>query len=64
MNELRTNYPTTTKEVTMELNFIKSGDYYIPDIKLKTRISVSASGDGCVESICDWHTPLLSPIWC
>ena len=24
-----------TKEVTMELNFIKSGDYYIPDIKLK-----------------------------
>lgn len=35
MNELRTNYPTTTKEVTMELNFIKSGDYYIPDIKLK-----------------------------
>lgn len=25
-----------TKEVTMELNFIKRGDYYIPDIKLKT----------------------------
>lgn len=24
-----------SKEVTMELNFIKSGDYYIPDIKLK-----------------------------
>ena len=24
-----------TKEVTMELNFIKRGDYYIPDIKLK-----------------------------
>ena len=23
------------KEVTMELNFVKSGDYYIPDIKLK-----------------------------
>jgi hypothetical protein len=23
-----------SKEVTMELNFIKSGDYYIPDIKL------------------------------
>ena len=24
-----------SKEVTMELNFIKCGDYYIPDIKLK-----------------------------
>ena len=24
-----------TKEVTMELNFIKCGDYYIPDIRLK-----------------------------
>ena len=24
-----------TKEVTMELNFIKCGDYYVPDIKLK-----------------------------
>ena len=35
MNELRTYQPTTNKEVTMELNFIKSGDYYIPDIKLK-----------------------------
>ena len=35
MNELRSNHTTPTKEVTMELNFIKSGDYYIPDIKLK-----------------------------
>ena len=35
MNELRSNHTTPTKEVTMELNFIKCGDYYIPDIRLK-----------------------------
>lgn len=28
----------------MELRFIKSGDYYIPDIQLQTRISVLESG--------------------
>ena len=35
MNELNPNLNKANKEVTMELNFIKSGDYYIPDIKLK-----------------------------
>lgn len=29
----------------------------------KSRISVSASGDGCVESICDWHTLSYSSNW-
>ena len=28
----------------MELNFIKCGDYYVPDIKLAKRISVSENG--------------------
>ena len=35
MNELHPNLNKANKEVTMELNFIKSGDYYIPDIRLK-----------------------------
>ena len=35
MNELNPNLNKANKEVTMELNFIKSGDYYIPDIKVK-----------------------------
>lgn len=35
MNEPNPNLNKANKEVTMELNFIKSGDYYIPDIKLK-----------------------------
>lgn len=34
MNELKTNHTKTNKEVKMELNFIKCGDYYVPDIKL------------------------------
>lgn len=34
MNELKTNNTKVNKEVAMELNFIKCGDYCIPDIKL------------------------------
>ena len=48
----------------MELNFIKCGDYYIPDIKPKNPNIRIGKWGGCAESICDWHTPLLSPIWC
>lgn len=36
MNELKIHQPEPNKEVAMELNFIKSGDYYISDIKLKS----------------------------
>ena len=34
MNELETNRTKENKEDAMRLNFIKCGDYYIPDIKL------------------------------
>lgn len=35
MNKLKTIQPKANKEVAMELNYIKCGDYYIPDIKLQ-----------------------------
>lgn len=47
----------------MELNYIKCGDYYIPDIKLKNPNIRFGKWGVCARSICDWHTPLLSPKW-
>ena len=37
MNELNTHNTKVNKEDTIKLNFIKCGDYYIPDIKLKNQ---------------------------
>lgn len=34
MKKLKLSMKQIYKEVAMELNFIKCGDYYIPDIKL------------------------------
>ena len=35
MKKLKLSMKQIYKEVAMELNFIKCGDYYIPDIKLR-----------------------------
>ena len=48
----------------MELNFIKCGDYYIPDIKVKNPNILLENGDGCGKSICDWLIRCCSPTWC
>lgn len=48
----------------MELNFIKCGDYYIPDIKLeKPNIRLGKWGRMRREYL-RWHTLSLSPKWC
>lgn len=63
MNELNPNLNKANKEVTMELNFIKSGDYYIPDIKLKNPNIRLGKWGRMRESICDRHTPSYSLKW-
>ena len=51
MNELNPNLNKANKEVTMELNFIKSGDYYIPDIKIAEQLSGGGvGGDSCQQA--------------
>lgn len=61
MNELNPNLNKANKEVTMELNFIKSGDYYIPDIKLKNpNIRLGKWGRMCREYLRQAHPIVFS----
>ena len=63
MNELNTHNTKANKEDTMELNFIKCGDYYIPDIKLKNpNIRLSKWGRMRREYLRQAHPALFSEL--